>query len=349
MRAAGVEIVQDASEVAVVGFVEVLKHLPQLLRAMRRVRNVIDTRPALVVPIDYPGFNIRLCKHAKRARSPVVWFVSPQVWAWRKGRLKELQHLVHRMLVLFPFEVAVYERVGIPVDFVGHPIAEPRVAGPTREELCAATGLSPDARLVALMPGSRRSEVERLLADMLGAAQRIAAKRPDVQFLLPVASGLDPGWVQQRVAEGAPGLTVGYTAGPFPQVLEHCVAGVVASGTASLEAASVGLPLVVVYRVTPLSFAIAKRVVDLEHVALPNLIAQERVVPELLQHDCHPESIAAELARYLDDEPHRLAVRDRLLAVRETLGEPGLYRRAAESILKTLDSAGDYNPPGGAN
>jgi len=188
MEAAGVRLVQDASEVAVVGIFEVLSHLPAIRRAKRRLEKELRGVGAdLFVPIDFPDFNLRLAGAATRAGVPVVYFVSPQVWAWRPGRVKGIRRLVRRMLVLFPFETRFYEEAGVPVAFVGHPLAEERAAARSREELCRHAGLDPGRTTVALMPGSRRIEVERLLGVLLQAARNLSRERPDLQFLVPVA------------------------------------------------------------------------------------------------------------------------------------------------------------------
>ena len=338
MEQAGVRRVQDADEVAVVGLFEVLRHLPALRRAMARLTALLDRGADLIVPIDYQDFNMRLAAKAKQRGVPVVYFVSPQVWAWRPGRVEKVRKLVRRILVLFPFEVAFYEKVGVPVDFVGHPIVELPTTGPDRATLCRTAGLDAERPIVALMPGSRRGELERLLPPMLDAARRLIAHDARLQFLLPLAPALDPLRVEALRVEAGDGVPpVAIHRGDFPQLLEHCEAGVVASGTASLEAASMRLPIVVVYKVGGLSYALARRMVKLENVALPNLVAGQRVVPELIQDACSGEAIAAEIRRYLDDPQHAAAVRETLRQVRERLGEPGIYDRAADAVLQVLD------------
>lgn len=339
MEAEGVERVQDASEVAVVGIVEVLAHLPALRRAMDRLRRALDGAD-LLVPIDYPDFNLRLAKDAGRAGVPVVYFVSPQVWAWRKGRVKRIRRLVRRMLVLFPFERAFYDDAGVPVTFVGHPAVDLQPEPPDREAWFRAAGLDPARPAVALLPGSRRGEIGRLLPVLFAAAERLRARRPELQFVLPVAPGLDRAWLDALVA-AQPFRDVALQRDGFAGALAHCAAGAVASGTASLESALAGLPIVVVYRIAPLSYLLGRMLVDLEHVALPNLVAGRRLVPELIQGDCTPERVAAEVARYLDDPERAAEVRRGLAAVRERLGEPGVFDRAAEAVLAELDRVAD--------
>jgi lipid-A-disaccharide synthase len=263
---------------------------------------------------------------------PVVYFVSPQVWAWRPGRVKGIRRLVRRMLVLFPFETRFYAEAGVPVTFVGHPVAEPVGEAPSREKLRANAGLDPDRRTVALMPGSRRVEVERLLPLLLEAGRLLARERDGLQFLVPVAPGRTDDEIDALVA--ASGLDgVRTHRGEFPQILTACDAGVVSAGTASLEAAVTGLPIVVVYRMNLFSYLLGRALVQVEHVALPNLVAGRQVVPELIQRECTPRRIADELARYLDDPGHAREVHETLVGLRARLGGGGIYDRAADAIL----------------
>jgi len=338
MREAGVRLLQDASEVAVVGIVEVLSHLPALRRAMGTLTRALDVeRPDLLVPIDFPDFNLRLSARAKRFDVPVVYFVSPQIWAWRRGRVHGIGRLVRRMLVLFPFETRFYEQAGVPVNFVGHPVAETAEEIPSREELCGRAGLDPGRRTVALLPGSRRIEIARLASVMLDAAKILQRDRRELQFLVPVAPGLDPAALRQQVA--ASGLRdCRLHTGDFPAILSVCDAGVVASGTASLQAAVVGMPMVVVYRVGALSHMLGKMLLRVDSVALPNLVAGRRVVPELIQGELRAEAVAAILADYLDRPGTVEEVRRGLREVRQRLGGGGVFERAAELVLAELAS-----------
>jgi len=340
MSEAGVEILQDASTIAVVGIFEVLAHLPAIRGAMALLeKNLDDARPDLLVPIDFPDFNLRLAARARKRDVDVVYFVSPQVWAWRKRRVHTIRKLVRRMLVLFPFETGFYRDAGVPVTFVGHPIAEEPPAAAPDEELRTRIGLDPRHRTVALMPGSRRIEIERLLPTMLAAARRLEVGRDDLQFLIPTAPGVTHEDLRRYLVSDAP-QQVHFHAGDFPRVLALCEAGVVASGTASLEAAASGLPVVVVYRVSTLSYMVGRALVRLENIALPNLVAGRRVVPELIQGECTPEAIESRLAVWLDDPQESARVRSELREIRRTLGGPGLYDRAAEAILGELEAAG---------
>lgn len=345
MASAGVEIVQDSTEVAVMGFLEVLSHLPALRAAKRRLLDCLDRRrPDLLVPIDFPDFNFILSTNARRRDVPVIYFVSPQVWAWRRGRVKKIRRMVRRILVLFPFEVPFYADAGVPVSFVGHPVVERVPSSRSPEELRREIGFDPQATVVALAPGSRRSEIDYLLPVLLKAATLLRERRPGLGFLVPQAPG-----VSREVLEGyveASGLTdCRIHKGEFPDILRACAAGAVASGTASLEAAVVGLPMVVVYRVRQLSYTIGRALVRIEHIALPNLVAGRLVVPELVQRACTPEAVAAQLSEFLDRPEAADAVREGLAEVRRELGDPGVFERAADAVLSELDALGAS--PGG--
>ena len=338
MDRAGVEIVQDSSEVAVMGFLEVLSHLPALRAAKRRLLACLDDRrPDLLVPIDFPDFNFILSSNARRRDVPVVYFVSPQIWAWRRGRVNKIRRMVRRILVLFPFEVSFYAEAGVPVSFVGHPVVERVPSTRSPEELRREIGFDPEATVVALLPGSRRTEIDYLLPVLLDSAALLRQQRPELTFLIPQAPGV-PREVLERYVNASGLSECRVHKGEFPDMLRACSAGAVASGTASLEAAMVGLPMVVVYRVRQLSYTIGRALVRVDHIALPNLVAGRRVVPELIQRDCTPEAVAAQLAEFLDRPEAAAAVREGLAEVRRQLGSPGVFERAADAVLSELDA-----------
>ena len=334
MADAGVRLVCHASEVAVVGFVEVLTHLPAVLAAMQRLERVLDDeRPDLVVPVDFPDFNLRLAARAHARSAGVVYYVSPQVWAWRPGRVRAIERIVRRMLVLFPFEEVFYREAGVPVTFVGHPAAETRPPS-DRNRVRVDAGLDPDRPLVALLPGSRRQEVRRLLPVQLSALERVRRARPGLQAVIPRARTL-PAGLLESMAERSGGH-VRIVDGPYPEILEASDVAAVASGTATLDAAVASVPTVVVYRIQPLSYRVARRLVRVEHVALPNLVAGRRIFPELVQEDCTPERVAEALQRFLDDSALAEEVRSSLRQIRRHLDGDGAYERAARAVLAEL-------------
>jgi lipid-A-disaccharide synthase len=333
MAGAGVRLVQHAAEVAVVGFLEVVRHLATIRRAMARLAIAVrEERPDVLVPVDFPDFNLRLAARVKASGVPVVYYVSPQVWAWRKGRVRMMRELVRRMLVLLPFESAFYEAEGVPATFVGHPAAAPRERA-ARGELLPRVGLDPRHPVVALLPGSRVGEAGRLFPILLDAASAIRRTHPTAQFVVPKANTIPDGFLEAIGARaGVAGVAV--RQGVYPAILDVADAGAVASGTATLDAALAGLPFVAFYRMQFLSYLIARALVRVDHIALPNLVAGERIVPELVQGACTPAAIAEHLATLLDDRSQAAALRSGLGGVRDRLRGDGAFDRAAAAVLE---------------
>src|SRR2546425_145134 len=307
MRAAGLQPLGDAGTMGVTGFIEVLGSARAIWRAYREARDLLSSAepPDLVLLIDYPDFNLRLAKKARQTAVPVLYFVSPQIWAWRKGRVRQIAAVVDRMLVILPFEEEIYRRAGVPVEFVGHPLLDLVQKACTREQALRSLGLDPKRPTVALLPGSRRNELRAHLAIMLDAARRLREEFRDLQFLIPVAPTFDTGGLEAILrderrragAAGSPGADLGCVLvgeGRYDAVAA-CDAAVVASGTATLETALLGVPMVIVYRMNPLTFALARLISDVPHVGMPNLIAGSRIVPELVLRACTPERIPREL------------------------------------------------------
>ena len=337
MRAAGMEIVIDSSELSVNGVVEVMAHARGIWYIYRRLKEALAARrPDLVVLIDFPDFNLFFARLVNRLGIPLLWYVSPQVWAWRRYRLRKIARRVSRMMVVFPFEEAMYRERGVPVDFVGHPLVDlvrPRL---TREETMRKIGLDPGRGLVALLPGSRRSELARIYPVMLRAAERLHVMRPDLQFATPVAPTLDPEAVAAE-AKGA-GVPVALADDLTYEVMAAADAVVVAAGTATLECALVGTPMVMVYRISPITY-LGRPLVGVEHYCMVNLIAGRRVVPELVQDLCTPDRVAVAALDLLG--PAGAAQRGALAEVRRRLGPPGANVRAARVLLGMLGGAPD--------
>jgi lipid-A-disaccharide synthase len=336
----GLRPIAHVRDLAVVGLLEVLRHLPRLRRILRDVLAEVDRDPPrLAVLIDYAGFHLRLARELRRRGIPVVYYVSPQVWAWRKGRLRTIRETVDRMLVLFPFEPRVYEQAGVPVTFVGHPLVD-RLAPPgDRAALRAELGLDPSRPLVAVLPGSRPQEVQYNLPPLVGAIRLLHRRRPDLQFALAVAPSLD-----RRALEACvDGLSVTLLSGGAARVLSAADLGLVASGTATVEGALVGTPMVVVYRLSAITYAIGKPFVDVPHYAMPNLIAERRLLPEIIQREFTPERVAAEALRLLDDPAALDVIREGLDEVRRRLGGRGASHRAAEAVAGAWQLAGQKN------
>jgi lipid-A-disaccharide synthase len=296
MKNEGVNLIAPISQV--VGIAEVVKHIPEVRRTFRRAaETLINKRPDILVLIDYPDFNIALAKKAKAAGIPILYYVSPQVWAWRSGRVKKIAALVNRMAVLFPFETDYYKDTGLPCEFVGHPVAEIIDIQKTKGELKKNLGLAPDKGVITLLPGSRPNEISRHQALIREVAEKIRHEFPDMQIVVPLAAG-------SNMPEELPDY-VKIIRGRTTEAVSCSDASAVASGTVTLETALAGTPMVVFYKVSPVSFLLAKLLVKVKFISLVNIISGKQVVVELLQKDANPSRIFSELKRLLNDTPYR--------------------------------------------
>lgn len=335
MRQAGLAPLMDAERIAVLGFFEVMTSLPVIRRAFNRCVEELSNGVDLVLLIDYPGFNLRLSSRARKAGIPVIYFVSPQVWAWKPGRVKVIAENVSRMLVIFPFEVPFYKERGVDVTFVGHPLVEIlRTAGPRppRGDSARRHGLDPSRRIIGLLPGSRLKEARRNLPPILGAARLLRERHDDLQFVIPIATTL----TRQSLGAMVDMTDVVLTDGDFYEAMSLCEAAIVSSGTATMETALLEVPMVIVYRLNPLTYSVARRMTKLDTFGMVNLVAEKRIVPELIQSDCTPERIAEEIERYLTDRVLYERTRRELRAMKEKLGGAGSFVRAAEIIAQSL-------------
>jgi lipid-A-disaccharide synthase len=352
MEAAGVERIVRAEEMAVMGITEVARSLPRIYRGYARLRQAIrERRPGVAVLIDFPDIHFKLARELHRLGIPVIFFVSPQLWAWKKRRIRLVQRYVSRMLVIFPFEEPFYRERGVAAEFVGHPLAELPLPSIGREPFARENDLDPAASWIGLLPGSRMKEIHANLPQMLEAARGLAERAPNkrFEFLIPVAPTLvavQRNELRALIQTQSPRTPVRLV-GDSRASLLHARASVVASGTATVEAALIGNPFVVVYRVSPLTYAIARRVVKVPHVAMANLVAGKRVVPELIQSDFTAGNVVRELERLLPDGPLRQSMKMELAAIRGLLlcrrtptGEAGgnAIGRVAEITLELLDA-----------
>lgn len=337
MRDAGVSLLGDIGEMGVVGVVEVLAHWRSIWRIYRRIRlRLRHEPPDLLVLIDYPDFNFRVAKVARGLGIPVVYYISPQVWAWRRGRVKTLAKRIDKMLVIFPFEKELYEAAGVDCEFVGHPLLDELRPLPGKRELRVRLGLHPDQSVVALLPGSRRQEVRRLLPDMLAAMKGLKRKIPSIQPVIAVAAAIDPALPDRIVREMGMGPEVALIVARPDDVLAASDAAVVASGTATLQAAIHETPMVIVYRVSPVTYWLGRLLVRTDHIGMANVVAQERIVTELLQDQMTPEGIGEEVYGMLANPDYRDRIKKNLTKVRTRLGTPGASGRAARAILEFL-------------
>jgi lipid-A-disaccharide synthase len=283
MRDVGIEIIFDAGDLAVVGISEVLRKAPTIFKAYNKLKRTLDSeKPDLVVLIDYPGFNLRFAKEVKKRDIPIVYYISPQVWAWRKGRSQKIAELVDKMLVIFPFEVSIYQKYKMDVAYVGHPLLDEFDRRVSKDEILENLNLDPAATTIALIPGSRCEEITRLLPVMYEAARIIKKKIPHVQFVLPIANTLDFQFVRGYMEDRS--VPVKIVENNFYEVLAISDCAVVTSGTATLEAAFMTVPMVIVYKVSPLTYFIGKSLVKMDYISLPNIVAGKKIVPELIQN-----------------------------------------------------------------
>jgi lipid-A-disaccharide synthase len=346
MRAAGFNAVVDSSIIAVVGITEVVSHLPQIFSQFKRLLRASDEqRPDAAILIDSPGFNFRLARKLHGRGIPVFYYVTPQLWAWRSGRIRRVRRYVRKMVVIFPFEAAWYLKRGVNAVFAGHPLADLPLPKVSRADFALQNGLDPDKTWIALLPGSRKKEVTMNLEPMLQAA-RILNQHDEFEFILPRASTLEEAWLAEQIdrssARGqasAPAMKIA-VATDARASLHHARAAVLASGTATVEAALIGTPNVVVYRVSRLSWLLGKPLVKVKQYAMPNLIAGREVVPELIQGDFTPGNVATRLREILPDGPSRRQMLAGLTEVRNALrpGSEPAAERAAEVILAGMKS-----------
>jgi lipid-A-disaccharide synthase len=334
LLAEGAQLVAHVRDLAVVGLLEVLSHLRQIRGVFRQLLAEVDRQPPdAAVLVDYPDFNLRLARELHARGIPVIYYVSPQIWAWRGGRIGTIRDTVHRMIVIFPFEEPLYREAGVPVTFVGHPLVDLVRPAADRRSFLATLGLDADRPVVALLPGSRPKEVAHNLPAMAGAVALLRQRRPEVQFAVAVAPSLPREAIEARLQ----GLAVALVAGQTHCIVGAATAAVVASGTATVETALLGTPMVVVYRLSGLTYALGRPLVRVPHFAMVNLIAGARVVPELIQHEMTPEKVAAEVLALLDEPARAEAMRAALAEVRQRMGPPGASRRAAEVVLEALE------------
>ena len=332
MRDAGGEVLFDIKDHSVMGFVEVLKKLPDIWKLRSSFISLMDSRkPDVLLTIDYPGFNMRLAKLAKERGIKVVSFIAPSAWAWRPSRAAGVVKVVDKIASIFPFEYDLYKSYGADIEFVGHPLVDTVKPSLPREEAERLAGKRPGHPLVLLMPGSREMEIQRLLPVMLDGARLLKKKRPDIDFAMPRAATIARERLESFI-KGS-GLDITVTEGNNYDVMSVADFAIATSGTVTLEAALCGLGCEILYRSSPLSFWIAKQVVEIPNIGLPNIVAGRLIEPELLQDDCTPEKIAATALQLLEPARYEQLQKD-LQEVKEKLGEPGAVKRVAELVLR---------------
>jgi len=332
MRQAGVECFTDITELAVIGVAEVVKNLGRIKKVFDQTLKQIDsTRPDGVVLVDYPGFNLRLAREIKKRGIKVIYYISPQVWAWREKRVLKIKELVDRMIVLFPFEQDIYDKYGMKVDYVGHPLLDEISINHDQTEVLKSIGLSASKTTIGLMPGSRAKEVERHLPCMLEAAQILFKQNHDRQFILLKASSIPVKLINDRLFSYKH-LPLKIYDGPTYDGINAMDAVMVASGTATLETALLKKPMVIIYKTSWLTYFLARSLIKIPYIGLVNIVAGKKVAEELIQND----ATAAKIANALESSLYNHHIIDELAALKNSLGLPGASLRAAQIILETI-------------
>ena len=335
LRAAGMNVIIDFSELAVMGLLEVLKRYRFLKQIFDQMVELLKTeKPDLLVLVDYPGFNLKLAKAAKRLSIPVVYYISPKVWAWRKGRVKTIKQVVDEMLVLFPFELPIYEEAGVSVKCVGHPLIDAVQRKLTTEQAKKKLRLDEGHKVVGLFPGSRLSEVEVLLPLMIQAGSKLYENDPDLQFVLPIAPGLDATIFTSILADAL--IPVQVVSSDFYELISACDVIVAASGTVTLEIALLNVPHFICYRVSPLTYGIMSRLVKIPYVGLCNIITGKKLITEIIQDEVTVDRLEEEIHDRLTRDDSQVVAAKVGQEVRLSLGPAGGAHNAAEQILVKL-------------
>lgn len=334
MSSAGMKLLRNVNEMSFLGFTEIIKHLPFVRKVMNELLKWIEIeRPKVVVLIDYPGFNLRLAEKAKNLGCKIIYYISPQIWAWGKGRIKKIARVVDQMIVIFPFEEELYRNAGVSVEFVGHPILENLESSFSKKDFFSENDLDPDEKLIGLLPGSRTQEVDSLYKIMIDAVDLLKSEYPNMQSITAKSPALDKA-VYTKIA-GNDRLK---QSNNTYDIMKHSDLLFVASGTATLESACFGTPLIVVYRVSPISWIIGKILIKIKSIGLVNIVAGKKIAPEILQSELTPSRLTHEALNILKDEKLYAETSSELLKVKKMLGEPGASKKAAELIIKHLQS-----------
>ena len=333
MLAAGAELAVKSETLSVMGFTAVFAKIPVILRAMARLRRLLDNlEPDLLILIDFPDFNLHLAAYARKRHIPVLYYISPQVWAWRPGRIREIKARVNHMAVILPFEKSIYEKHGVPVTFVGHPLLDDEIAfRPASTKNTGRTDFS-----IALLPGSREGEINRLLPPMLRSAEIVQREISAARFIISCAPSINRKLIDQ-VLDGYHLDNTEVVTCPVADIFDRCRLAIITSGTASLEAAVYGRPLIIVYKTSHLNYLLGKLLIRVPHIGLANLIAQKRIVPELVQTQASAENIAAAALELLNNPDAYDRMRAELSAVKRRMGSPGASDRVAEIAGRLME------------
>ena len=338
MAAAGCEILIPSEALSVMGFAEIVRHFPFIWRSFQRLKGQLtcQRQPDALVLIDFPDFNLRLARQAKKAGVPVLYYVSPQVWAWRRRRVRKIARVVDSLAAIFPFEPAYYDNLDIRVKYVGHPLLDEFAAHTTHVDLRERLHIPPTKKLVGLFPGSRRNELHYMLETLVAAAGLILEDRPDTHFLVPIAVTLSQEEIKAKFPQNMPVSFIEAGDASIYDVAGSCDAILTVSGTVTLQVALVGTPMAILYKMSPFSFAIARRLIRVAHIGLPNIVAGEQIIPEFIQEQATPQALADEVLHLLNDSGYADSMKDALLRVQVGLGAPGCSGRVAEMLFDMI-------------
>lgn len=340
MQEAGMNCIHSSDEMAVIGIVEAIRNFKRLKHIKSDVEKWLSAnRPDMVILIDYPDFNRMVAEYAKSIGLHVLYYIMPQVWAWRSGRVKDFVKAIDECVVFFPFEVDIWQKGGTTCNWFGHPLIGTAVPSASKEEIQKKYEILNDQKVIGLLPGSRTQEIDYILPEMLGAADLIAEKYKNAQFLLPLASTIEESHVRSYI-DKHPNINVRIVCDKAYDVMAVADVCIVTSGTATLETAIIGTPMVVVYRTNIITSVLTKYFIESEHIALPNVIAGKRIVPELIRDEFRADFIAREVSCILDDKDKQNRIRQQLNEVKKTLGEPGAGIRVAEHIANRIMGGG---------
>ncbi len=338
MGAAGCQILFPSDELSVMGVVEVIGQLPKILRRFRQIKRILlgSSPPDLLVLIDFPDFNLRLAKVAKSAGVPVLYYISPKVWAWRSGRAKIIAERVDRLALIFPFEREIYAPLGVAAEYVGNPLLDEFIRNQPQGLLRHQLGIGEDDQVIGIFPGSRHSELEHILETLVATAELLHARKPEAKFLLPVAPSLSVDLLEQRFSQT--GLPIFIVEENIYEVATACDAVLTVSGSVTLQLSLVGTPMAILYKVAPLSYRIGKLLIKIKSVGLPNIVAGRKIVQEFIQETAEPHSMGDEVLRLLDDQVYRKKIEQDLAEVRQLLGDPGCSVRVSAMIAEMLSA-----------
>lgn len=327
LKKAGTDILVEASELSVIGITEAFSKLPTLLKGMSIVKkNLKNKKPDLLILVDFPDFNLHAASHAKKLNIPVLYYISPQIWAWRSGRVKKIGRLVDHIAVIFPFEETLYRKHHIPVSFVGHPLLDQSARAANDEKDFKKEGVS----VIGILPGSRHREVVQLLPEMLGAAEKIYSSNQELKFVISIAPSINRELVERMVEEHAKEIHYELISEPVHRVFEKCDFLIAVSGTVTLEAAIAGVPMIIIYRVSMITYLLGLILVKVGYISLVNLIAGAEVIPELIQGKAKSQNIADHVNRMINDRSILKAQKKKFIELRKILGGPGAAGQVAE-------------------